>query len=63
MARDLSTIDVIDRVPGLGARAAHLRQAMVDARQQCRDHTRRYGEDAPQVTEWRWIREEAKTTP
>ncbi|GLI01065.1 phosphoketolase family protein [Phytohabitans aurantiacus] len=56
-------IDVIDRVPGLGARAAHLRQAMVDARQQCRDHTRRHGEDAPEVTEWRWIREEAETTP
>jgi xylulose-5-phosphate/fructose-6-phosphate phosphoketolase len=56
-------IDVIDRVPGLGSRAAHLRQAMVDARQQCRDHTRQYGEDAPQVTEWRWIREEAETTP
>jgi len=47
-------IDVIDRVPGLGTTAAHLRQAMVDARQACRDHTRRTGEDAPQITEWRW---------
>ncbi|MEV4629931.1 phosphoketolase family protein [Micromonospora sp. NPDC049523] len=47
-------IDVVDRVPGLGARAAHLRQAMVDARQQCRDHTRRYGEDDPRVAEWTW---------
>ncbi|ROT33110.1 phosphoketolase [Micromonospora sp. HM5-17] len=47
-------IDVIDRVPGLAARAAHLRQAMVDARQECRDHTRRYGEDAPMVADWRW---------
>jgi xylulose-5-phosphate/fructose-6-phosphate phosphoketolase len=56
-------IDVIDRVPGLGAKATHLRQAMVDARQQCRDHTRRYGEDAPQVTEWRWVGTEAETTP
>ncbi|MEU4567612.1 phosphoketolase family protein [Micromonospora sp. NPDC023956] len=50
-------IDVIDRVPGLAARAAHLRQEMVDARQECRDHTRRTGEDAPLVAEWRWIRE------
>lgn len=50
-------IDVIDRVPGLAARAAHLRQEMVDARQACRDHTRRYGEDDPRVAEWRWIRE------
>ncbi|RKR91150.1 xylulose-5-phosphate/fructose-6-phosphate phosphoketolase [Micromonospora pisi] len=48
-------VDVIDRVPGLGARAAHLRQAMVDARQECREYTRRYGEDAPRVAEWRWV--------
>ncbi|MBO4209222.1 phosphoketolase family protein [Micromonospora echinofusca] len=50
-------IDVIDRVPGLAVPAAHLRQAMVDARQECRDHTRRYGEDHPMVAEWRWVRE------
>ncbi|MFI6264030.1 phosphoketolase [Micromonospora sp. NPDC051006] len=50
-------IDVIDRVPGLAARAAHLRQQMVDERQSCRDYTRRYGEDDPRVSEWRWIRE------
>lgn len=50
-------IDVIDRVPGLAARAAHLRQSMVDVRQECRDHTRRHGEDDPRVAEWRWIRE------
>ncbi|MFI7431501.1 phosphoketolase [Micromonospora sp. NPDC049836] len=50
-------IDVIDRVPGLRSRAAHLRQEMVDARQSARDYTRRYGEDDPQVAEWRWIRE------
>ncbi|MER7332214.1 MULTISPECIES: phosphoketolase family protein [unclassified Micromonospora] len=50
-------IDVIDRVPGLAARAAHLRQEMVDARQSCRDYTRRHGEDDPRVAEWRWVRE------
>ncbi|WP_203855717.1 phosphoketolase family protein [Plantactinospora mayteni] len=47
-------MDVIDRVPGLDTRAAHLRQAMVDARQECRDHTRRYGEDHPMVARWQW---------
>mgnify|MGYP002623592928 CR=1 FL=1 len=47
-------VDVIDRVPGLATRAAHLRQRMLDARQECRDHTRRHGEDAPQITQWRW---------
>ncbi|MGC4855620.1 phosphoketolase family protein [Micromonospora sp. DT4] len=56
-------IDVIDRVPGLGARVAHLRQHMVDARQAARDYTRRYGEDDPQVAEWRWIRETDPTNP
>ncbi|MEU0155103.1 phosphoketolase family protein [Micromonospora fulviviridis] len=50
-------IDVIDRLPGLRSRAAHLRQEMVDTRQACRDYTRRYGEDDPRVAEWRWIRE------
>ncbi|SCL31632.1 xylulose-5-phosphate/fructose-6-phosphate phosphoketolase [Micromonospora nigra] len=54
-------IDVIDRVPGLAARAAHLRQEMVDARQACRDHTRRFGEDDPRVAEWRWVRESDQT--
>ncbi|MFC4109505.1 phosphoketolase family protein [Micromonospora zhanjiangensis] len=47
-------IDVIERVPGLSVRAAHLRQEMFDARQACRDHTRRHGEDSPLVTEWKW---------
>ncbi|MEV0217025.1 phosphoketolase family protein [Micromonospora sp. NPDC050695] len=56
-------IDVIDRVPGLAARAAHLRQQMVDARQAARDYTRRYGEDDPRVAEWRWIRETDPTNP
>jgi xylulose-5-phosphate/fructose-6-phosphate phosphoketolase len=47
-------MDVIDRVPGLGQAAAGLRQHMDDARQECRDHTRRHGEDAPLVRDWRW---------
>jgi xylulose-5-phosphate/fructose-6-phosphate phosphoketolase len=47
-------IDVIDRVPGLGTSAAHLRQAMFDARQECRYYTRRFGEDAPEIRDWTW---------
>jgi xylulose-5-phosphate/fructose-6-phosphate phosphoketolase len=47
-------IDVIDRVPELGASEADLRQAMFDARQRCRHHTREYGEDAPQIRDWTW---------
>ncbi len=47
-------IDVIDRVPGLAVTAAALRQQMSDQRQRCRDYTRAYGEDAPEVRDWRW---------
>ncbi|MGO4692576.1 phosphoketolase family protein [Glaciibacter sp. 2TAF33] len=47
-------IDVIDRVPGLGARAAGLRQRMQDARLQARQYTREHGEDIPVVAEWSW---------
>jgi xylulose-5-phosphate/fructose-6-phosphate phosphoketolase len=47
-------IDVIDRVPGLGARAAELRQDMIDARLQARTWTREHGEDHPDVTGWTW---------
>ena len=38
-------IDVIDRVPGLGERAAGLRQQMVDARLTAAAHAREVGED------------------
>jgi xylulose-5-phosphate/fructose-6-phosphate phosphoketolase len=47
-------IDVIDRVPGLAISHATLRQEMADERQRCRDHTRQYGEDAPEIRDWRW---------
>ena len=47
-------IDVIDRVPGLGVRAAGLRQAMVDERLRHRAYTREHGEDMPGVRDWAW---------
>src|SRR5690606_24113834 len=47
-------MDVIDRVPGLGQVAAGRPQEMMDTRLDCREHTRRYGEDHPLVREWRW---------
>jgi xylulose-5-phosphate/fructose-6-phosphate phosphoketolase len=46
--------DVIDRVPGLGSRAAHVRQLMVDERLRHRQYTRDHGEDAPDVRDWIW---------
>jgi xylulose-5-phosphate/fructose-6-phosphate phosphoketolase len=47
-------MDVIDRVPGLGARAAGLRQHMVDERLRLRRYTREVGDDAPEVRDWTW---------
>jgi xylulose-5-phosphate/fructose-6-phosphate phosphoketolase len=47
-------MDVIDRVPGLGPRAAHVRQLMTDERLRCRQYTRDVGEDAPDVRDWAW---------
>ena len=47
-------IDVIDRVPGLGARYAGLRQRMADARLAARRYTRLHGIDIPEVSGWQW---------
>ena len=47
-------VDVIDRVPGLGQRAARLRQEMVDERLRHRAYTREVGDDMPGVRDWAW---------
>ena len=47
-------MDVIDRVDGLAARAAVLRQRMADARLAARAYTREHGEDDPAIAEWTW---------
>jgi xylulose-5-phosphate/fructose-6-phosphate phosphoketolase len=47
-------MDVIDRVPALGGHAVVERQAMVDARNAARRHTRETGADIPVVTDWNW---------
>jgi xylulose-5-phosphate/fructose-6-phosphate phosphoketolase len=47
-------IDVIDRVPGLASRAGHIRQLMTDKRIEARAYTREFGEDAPEILDWKW---------
>jgi xylulose-5-phosphate/fructose-6-phosphate phosphoketolase len=47
-------MDVIDRVPGLGQRAASVRQRMRDERTRARTWTREHGEDIPEVAGWTW---------
>ncbi|MDQ1449726.1 MAG: xylulose-5-phosphate/fructose-6-phosphate phosphoketolase, partial [Actinomycetota bacterium] len=49
-------MDVIDRVPGLGAGAAAVRQQMVDARTRHVEYTHEFGEDMPEVRNWTWPR-------
>ena len=46
--------DVVDRVPGLATRAAHLRQEMDERRLEARAWTRAHGEDHPDVRDWAW---------
>ncbi len=47
-------MDVIDRVPGLGNKAAWLRQQMVDTRARHHAWTREHGDDLPEVRDWCW---------
>jgi xylulose-5-phosphate/fructose-6-phosphate phosphoketolase len=47
-------MDVIDRVPELRSRAAHLRQRMVDDRLRARQYTREHGDDMPEIKNWVW---------
>ena len=46
--------DVIDRVPGLAARAAGVRQLMVEHRAEHKRYIAEHGEDMPAVDGWIW---------
>ena len=47
-------MDVIDRVPGLGSKAVHVRQRMEDERLRHRQYTRDHGQDSPDILNWVW---------
>jgi xylulose-5-phosphate/fructose-6-phosphate phosphoketolase len=47
-------IDVIDRVPGLGQRAANLRQQLVDERVRANAYAEEHGEDPAEIRDWTW---------
>ena len=47
-------IDVIDRVAGLGSRAAHVKERMKEAILANRAYAHQHGMDAPDVSQWRW---------
>ncbi|MEW6332192.1 MAG: phosphoketolase family protein [Pseudomonadota bacterium] len=46
--------DVIDRVPALGYRAAHLKQLMRDKLIEHKQYIVQYGDDMPEIRDWKW---------
>ena len=46
--------DVIDRVPKLGATAGYVQQYMCDKRIEHKEYIRKYGDDMPEVRDWKW---------
>ncbi|MBC7527845.1 MAG: phosphoketolase family protein, partial [Chthonomonadaceae bacterium] len=47
-------IDVIDRVPSLGYRAAYLKQKMQNSLIEHTLYVREYGDDLPEIRDWKW---------
>jgi xylulose-5-phosphate/fructose-6-phosphate phosphoketolase len=46
--------DVIDRVPGLGPRAAYAKQFIRDKLLDHKAYIHRYGQDMPEIRKWNW---------
>lgn len=47
-------MSVIERVPRLGSRAAHVKQHFRDKLVEHKEYTRRHGEDLPEIQGWSW---------
>ena len=47
-------IDVIDRVPGLMSRAAHIKEQMKESILANRAYAHEHGMDAPEISHWQW---------
>jgi xylulose-5-phosphate/fructose-6-phosphate phosphoketolase len=47
-------MDVIDRLPQLGSRAAHLKQELRDKLVEHKQYIYKHGDDMPEIAGWRW---------
>lgn len=47
--------DVIDRVPKIGSIAAHPKQAIRDKLIEHKEYISKYGDDMPEIRDWRWV--------
>jgi xylulose-5-phosphate/fructose-6-phosphate phosphoketolase len=47
-------MDVIDRLPQLGSRAAYFKQALRDKLIEHKQYVRKHGDDMPEIANWRW---------
>jgi len=46
--------DVIDRVPNLGSRAAYVKQGIRDKLLDHKNYIHKYGQDMPEIRDWKW---------
>ena len=46
--------DVIDRLPQLGSKGAHLKQQMQNKLVEHKEYIDRHGEDLPEIRNWKW---------
>ena len=52
-------MDVIDRLPQLGARAAYFKQALRDQLIEHKHYIGKHGDDMPEIAGWRWGQQKA----
>ncbi|MBH0196184.1 MAG: hypothetical protein HP494_11455 [Nitrospira sp.] len=53
-ASDSFVLDVIDRIPLHGSQADYAKQALRDKRIEHKQYIAEYGEDMPEVSQWKW---------
>jgi xylulose-5-phosphate/fructose-6-phosphate phosphoketolase len=52
--------DVVNRIPGLGENGNKLRQMMINKLVEHKQYIDKYGQDMPEIRNWKWNKEEAK---